>query len=342
MGAELSIIVPVYNAGSMLERLTASLQRQTFQDYEVLLIDDGSTDQSLALCQEIASKDRRFRVFHTVNQGAGPARNLGIEHAAGRWVYFPDADDELFSDTFLENLMERASALDVDLLVFSYLVKATNGRMAGCFTYPDLQLDAETIRLRYERHIAMDSELAIQGAPWNKLFRLSLIKDFSVKFPPLRRHQDEGFISRYMQYADSVAFLPLTGYVYYCNDSALVNRKYPLDYVESVKGLYRIRKETILKWNPQNEKVNGFVAKELFCNMIHAFELSFHSKFDFDRKERQAWMRKHLQEVDYEHLNTTMIRKRPYHWLVYRLLPLNFSLAYLLIGLKYHAESILR
>ena len=99
----ISIIVPVYNAEKTLNRCVSSILSQTFQDWELLLIDDGSTDRSGKLCDEYAAKDQRIKVFHKKNGGVSSARNIGLDHAKGQWVTFVDCDDWIVD-----------SALDID------------------------------------------------------------------------------------------------------------------------------------------------------------------------------------------------------------------------------------
>ena len=90
---QISVIVPVYNTEKYLHRCIDSILAQTFTDFELLLIDDGSTDNSGTICDEYATKDSRVRVFHKKNGGVSSARNLGVDNAKGEWVTFVDSDD---------------------------------------------------------------------------------------------------------------------------------------------------------------------------------------------------------------------------------------------------------
>ena len=94
----ISVIIPVYNVEQYLPRCIDSILAQTFTDFELLLIDDGSTDRSGGICDEYAKKDARITVFHKVNGGVSSARNVGLEHARGEWLAFVDADDWVDSD----------------------------------------------------------------------------------------------------------------------------------------------------------------------------------------------------------------------------------------------------
>ena len=103
----ISVIVPVYNAGVYLEKCVNSILDQTFTDYELILVDDGSTDQSGALCDEFAQKDPRVLVIHQKNAGSSAARNAGIKASKGSFLSFVDSDDWVDPD-FLENSASRS------------------------------------------------------------------------------------------------------------------------------------------------------------------------------------------------------------------------------------------
>ena len=100
----ISIIIPVYNAASYLDKCIESILHQKYKDFELLLINDGSTDNSGDICDAFALKDNRISVFHQQNQGVSAARNLGIEQAKGEWLQFIDSDDWIENDFLLNNV----------------------------------------------------------------------------------------------------------------------------------------------------------------------------------------------------------------------------------------------
>src|SRR5690606_22590995 len=95
---KVSVIIPVYNTENYLRECLDSILAQTFTDFEVLLINDGSTDSSGKICDEYAEKDSRIKVFHKENGGVSSARNLGLDNAKGEWICFVDSDDEILQD----------------------------------------------------------------------------------------------------------------------------------------------------------------------------------------------------------------------------------------------------
>ena len=109
---KISVIVPVYKAEAYLHRCVGSLLTQTFTDFEVLLVDDGSPDRSGAICDEYARRDSRVRVFHKENGGVSSARNYGISKAEGLWLLFVDSDDWCNENYIEDNIIEELFKMD--------------------------------------------------------------------------------------------------------------------------------------------------------------------------------------------------------------------------------------
>lgn len=122
---KVSIIIPVYNTSQYLHECLISICNQSYTDWECLLVDDGSTDNSGDICDYYVEKDNRFRVFHTKNKGVSSARNIGLEHATGEWVAFIDADDYVDED-FLSGLDDYS---ECDILQKGYVSISENGKV---------------------------------------------------------------------------------------------------------------------------------------------------------------------------------------------------------------------
>lgn len=325
-----SIIVPVYNMSSNLEICVNSLLEQDYHNIEIILIDDGSTDNSLDKCFELQKKDNRIKVHHTSNNGSGPARNTGIGYATGDYLFFPDADDKVY----VTAISELVSAMDNgnnDLVICGYNSFSSRGELVFKKEYKNLICDGENVRNNYSDYMGALSPLGIQGAPWNKLFKTSIIKKNKIQFPPLRRHQDEGFISSYMCYVRNVHFIESILYEHYVNDIKLEWKKYPVNYIDSVIGLYETRLETIKKWNPQDIITHKLIEKEYICNVIKALELSFSPKNELTKKQR---IKKIINEINrskirdfntnefvgnYQRFIFKQIKKEHYNYLYYLL-----------------------
>lgn len=297
MNELVSIIIPIYNAEKSISDSINSILRQDYKNIEVILVDDGSKDNSLQICKDIAVTDARVKVIHTQNQGSGPARNTGIENALGRFAYFPDADDVLAPNA-VSVMVGAMNDGEVDLVVFGFEQIAIHGNKVFQKKYSETEFDAETLRQNYSECIGYTSKWAIQGAPWNKLFDMNVITEHQIRYPSLRRHQDEGFIGRYMCHAKKVHFIPDVLYTYYTNDLKKEWRKYPTDYIDAVIGLNEVRQQTILRWNLQDKKTQELIGNEYICNIIKALELSFSPKMNFNKSEREKWVLEQIKRTD--------------------------------------------
>lgn len=123
----ISVIVPVYNVENFLPRCINSILSQTFTDFELLLIDDGSTDKSGEICDEYAQNDMRIKVFHKQNEGVSAARNLGIDKACGEWIIFMDSDDYFLNNAF--NLfIDSTNRYDVHIVVSNFFIEKGHKR----------------------------------------------------------------------------------------------------------------------------------------------------------------------------------------------------------------------
>lgn len=339
---KVSIVVPVYNMEDKIEKCVQSLINQTYRNIEIILVDDGSKDDSYAHCMQLAECDSRIVALHTENCGSGPARNYGIENATGKYIYFPDADDYLAPDA-INILVDAMEEGKYDLVVFGFRNVNQDGKEISVKRYENSEKDGDTIRNSYSPYMTTKSEFGIQGAPWNKFFDLGVIREFRVEYPPLRRHQDEGFISRYMCHAKRVHFIENVLYTYYVNDLQAEWKKYPVDYIDSVIGLYEVRKETILKWNVKDTITRDMIEKEYICNIIKSMELSFSPKMNLRGSKRKEWIKEAIKKSKVKKMKFPACFKMPYQKICLSLIHNNhLSILYLLLKVKVKIEGLVR
>lgn len=322
-----SIVVPIYNMGHSVISSVQSLLNQSYRSIEIILIDDGSTDDTYQQCLLLASQDNRIKVKHTENKGSGPARNEGIFMAKGDYLYFPDADDIIAPDaiTILVNTIEASSA---DLIVFGYRQINHSGKLLKEKTYCNCIQLGDQIRQDYANYISTETLYSIQGAPWNKFFKTSIINQYNILFPPLRRHQDECFISKYMCHVRTVQFIDSILYTYTVNGLGDEWKKYPVDYIDSVNSLYLNRTDTILKWNNSNTTVREMVYREYICMFTKAMELSFAPKMQFNYKKRYNWISEQVQKSFLKDMYPPA-KMRMYHKILFKF----FQHRYLLLAI---------
>lgn len=282
----ISVIIPVYNAGEILKKSITSVLQQSLPNIEVILIDDGSTDGSSKICDTFAKENQNVSAYHTSNQGSGPARNIGISHADGEFAYFVDADD-ILPDGALQSLWDGTKG-GHDLVVGGYCAVDDHGGTVFEKRYRDGIYDGADLRRHYADCFNDEGALYIQGAPWNKLFSLTVIRENKVSFPPMKRHQDEAFIGRYMCYAKSVHYIDKCVYRYLRNDMKRMWDKFPKNYFDIIMQLRRERESNILLWNPDDTHTRDYADKEHLCNVIRAMELTFSPKYHYTRRQRKA------------------------------------------------------
>ena len=203
-----SVIVPVYNAGGVVSRCVDSILAQSYTDFEVLLVNDGSTDNSGAICDNYAQQDGRVKVIHQENSGVSAARNAGLKAAQGEWVTFVDSDDMVL-DCFLEALVEAASrSAQVDLAYCGYAIveRSTSIKTYRSATYIEKE----------QLHDALSStKLLYRCSPWAKLFRRSIITDNGLQFDTnLTISEDRLFLYQYLIHIRGVAVTSTVGYLY--------------------------------------------------------------------------------------------------------------------------------
>lgn len=294
IGKLVSIVIPVYNMGNSLKVCVDSLLNQDYSNIEIVLVDDGSKDNTFEVCNELKKRDSRIQVYHTENRGSGPARNIGIEKATGHYIYFPDADDKLEKNA-ISILVEAMENGNHDLVVFGYESINIKGNVILRKHYPTMEKNGDEVRKNYSDYVLSTRKYGIQGAPWNKFFDLNLIREHDIRYPSLRRHQDECFISLYMCHVNKIHFIKDVLYIHYLNDLKKEWDKYPINYVDSVVGLYTNRKDVILKWNIEDIKTREIIEHEYICNMIKALELSYSPKMNLNNRERIDWIKKQIK-----------------------------------------------
>ena len=191
----ISIIVPVYNIEKYLRKCIDSLINQTYHHIEIILVDDGSTDNCGIICDEYAKKDSRISVFHKDNGGQGSARNLALDICKGDYIMFVDSDDYVESD-FCETALKTVLEKKVLCVSFGYYEIRNNIKNELATRYPRY-LNAEDA---IERLIRLDD--IIYNLPWNKIFHRQLFD--AVRFPEGKIYEDQGVIYKLFSNAKSI------------------------------------------------------------------------------------------------------------------------------------------
>lgn len=221
-----SIIVPIYNVEKYLKRCVISLINQTYKNIEIILVDDGSTDNSRLMCDELKELDKRIRVIHKKNGGLSDARNVGINNAKGKYYSFIDSDDYITIDT-IENLYKSMMKYDCDISICN-MVQFNDNNEIFSFYEPTNQL---TIYNDNDRFKTLN-----QPSVCNKLFKSLLFQN--IQFPIGKYYEDTYIYHELLYKAKKVVLTGKTGYWYYMREGSILGQptftnKY-FDFVEAV------------------------------------------------------------------------------------------------------------
>lgn len=209
----LSVIVPVYNAERYLSECLDSLTGQSCPAMEIVVVDDGSTDNSGAICDGFGARDSRVRVFHRENGGVSRARNFGLDNARGELVVFVDADDSVSPD-YAD--MITGTMPGQDMVCFqSEWVSLSGGRTCHMLPVMDSGADGGVDDAIMAVKGCNDDGANLLGFPWNKAFRRDIIERNGIRFNPLLRYkEDEVFVLEYLKHVSSIKIIPQILYNY--------------------------------------------------------------------------------------------------------------------------------
>lgn len=296
----LSVVVPVYNTERYLTECVRSLQAQTFKDMEILLIDDGSTDGSPALCDSFAAADPRIRVFHKANEGLGFTRNYGLERARGEYVTFFDSDDVMHPDAYAECIrqMEREQA---DMVRFDYARFFDSGEHAPehytgapvIFSTPeDMRMLALCI---FDVPSGASKRYDIGGSSCMAVYRRELLVSRGLRFVSEREYISEDYVFNleFYRLARRVVWLPRTYYHYRINASSLT-RRLDLDVMARVEFFCRHIEGLLARYGFTPEEC--LVARGYY---LHALRFKMRAVFmsqGMSMSEKKRWFKERTSD----------------------------------------------
>ena len=254
----ISIIIPVHNAESFLIQCLTSVQEQSFDDWECLIIDDGSTDNSAAICVNWSKNDSRFKYFRQSNKGVSAARNVGLCKCRGTFICFIDADDWV-DRSYLESLCP--SIMESDLIVSGQRRDYQDG---NCVLFvPDnttsfsVSPDNTSLFLSLERQFLL-------FAPHEKLYRTDIIKEYNIRFPENCTYGEDLFFNyQYLEHSKVISTVASALYHYRIHSDSL-SLAYRANQFEEDYAQWRVVKDFHKNRNLLNSDVEAYLAKRLW------------------------------------------------------------------------------
>lgn len=295
---KLSIIIPVYNVEKYISLCLESILKQSFKDYEIICVNDGSSDNSLSVLQNFKQKDNRITIIDKQNEGSGIARNTALAIAKGEYVYFVDGDDWL-EDNALGKMILKADELNTDILTFGGLsYYETQGRKGG--------YSADKLPKKYFNKVFASKDIKkdvfkFPSTAWTKLYRRDFLIKNNIKFQNIKVGQDQLPFFHSMITAERIAILPENLYCYRKNRKGAVTAVKKKKNFSPIYVFYGI--EEMLKSENLHDEY-----KSIFVSKYFSKATSWLGKFQDDLK--------HEYYIEYVKLLEHVKKEYPFGWWV--------------------------
>lgn len=277
-----SVIVPVYNVENYLRRCLDSIVCQTYKNLEIILIDDGSTDESGKICDEYAKKDERIKVIHKENEGLSSARNTGVDNAKGKYVTFVDSDDDITKD-YVEYMLRLIQKFNTRISVAPYTIVTSSGRRLE-----DRSISEElSINTRDAlKRLLLDNGITISANA--KMYETALCK--KIKFPNGKICEDNGTTYKFIMSSNAVAIGNKSIYNYYKTPGSIMRSDFnirKLDLIELVDEMCK----TIIKRFPALE---GIAERRMIIARFSVLRQMYQKKLNINELEIATHLRTYI------------------------------------------------
>lgn len=319
-----SIIIPVYNAEKYLGYCINSVVSQTYRNIELILVNDGSMDKSLEICENYARIDKRVRVITIPNGGVSNARNTGIKVASGEYIQFVDSDDIIKLD-MTERLVKLMETYEKDMVICGFDMITLNGEQKVVETIPFSSgfLGKECVLTRevfFKKMAYILWRSSLLECPWNKMFRRDILLEHEISFPSdMSLGEDFCFNMDYFQYINGVVLVEDEYYYYMQMNQEALTRKYREDLFEN--QLYLVQKfETLLRNNVEiSEEEKTEFAEYVIAKMLQSICNLFNKECRLNPFEKKAkiaeiinhpYVRKFYKRANYIEPKYEVIRQK--------------------------------
>lgn len=298
-----SVIMPVYGVEKYLRDTLDSVLRQTFADFELILVDDCSKDGSGKICDEVAASDGRVRVIHKEkNGGASSARNLGTKSASGKYLYYMDSDDKIDSDIF-EKMYSASRDASPTVVMFGaveeYYDKTGKLYMTNPVSYERKALSGKE---NVAKEVIKIENTTLFGYLWNKIYLKDAVFSSGVTFCNMPLNEDFKFNIDFFRYVDSMVILDDTAYHYAKRDNQSLTCRFVKNYFE----LQEMRINELLGFYRENGMCDGDILKNLagiyVRSVFSALEKNNDKRSGMSGKDRKDWLKAQLKSELYKEL----------------------------------------
>lgn len=288
MNKKVSVVVPVYNVEDYLDKCVKSIVSQTYENLEIILVDDGSVDRSPQICDQWAAKDNRIKVVHKKNGGLSSARNAGIDNATGKYIMFEDSDDWLEIE-LIEKCVDRIKKTMADIVIFGYKKVDERGNCLEELTFGSQNCSKEELTNQLFKRI---TEMSF-GYAWNKMYDLEIIRKSELEFDSgIVDREDLVFNMQLLKYLNKISYLEFVGYSYLQRGTSLLHNA-DLARIKNVKTfcdkMYDIDLDDMrIKKKVYNMNVLHYISDCIIKNILWNEELR--------KKEKIQWMKEIINQ----------------------------------------------
>lgn len=308
----ISVIVPVYNAVEYLERTAGYLAEQTYQNLEIILVDDGSIDGSSELCDQIAKKDARFKVLHQKNGGVCAARNAGIAVASGKYIGFCDADDKPYRDMY-ETLYQVIEENGCDIATIKSAIHFTDGKV--------LEVGDETLNIYTDQNEIIKSFLLneIQSSVYTKLFRTDICRQISF-LVPRKINEDRYYVFCALRKCTKLGVKNVIKYRYSRHEGSAATQQFSDKYLDIIYFADLIERDIVENIPELSEyaRINKIISYIRVCQLMILLkgEKRYKEKYEecraFLKKQDPVLCRKYLKKGVYMKYRLCICGKIPF------------------------------
>lgn len=280
-----SVVVPVYNTADYLDRCLQSIINQTYKDFEVILIDDGSTDGSDIICKKYLGQDKRIKYCRIQNSGVSVARNTGIQNASGEFLLFVDSDDYI-DRHFLEELVKCQRLYECDIVKYSATISSDmNASMNQAQNHTHIYTSKEAL----EEYFYGD-ETKIKVQIWSGLYKRSLF--LNLKFPEGKVYEDSYITPRLLASSSKIVYLDYPGYIYYLREGSIMHSGLSTEKISAYdlyKYLYYHLKESL------SSELIGTIIEKWIYQYIYTYRNIVKEKRKIP--DYKSWLKKIYSEL---------------------------------------------
>jgi glycosyltransferase involved in cell wall biosynthesis len=282
----ISVIMPIYNGAQYMKKSIDIILKQTFKDFELILVNDGSNDNSKEICSEYAEQDRRIRVINKENGGAWSARNKGIDVVEGKYIMFLDCDD-WYEDTLLEEMYKSIEDNKADLVICGQIDVIVNEKN-DVIKYNKVLPEGQCYKSNDEilKNYIYLREKYIADVLWNKIYKAHIIKEFNLRFQNFKRGEDAIFNANYYEKINKCITLNKALYYYRIEISNPIWLKYSKDYYNVLSDENEAISNKLKQWGRYDENAISYQSLHFIEEIMGYFEWINYSQNSFEFKEK--------------------------------------------------------